>query len=160
MKKSALLLAAAFGVLTYANADEIIQYSTLPQAIQTTVVRETRITNPSSVTRVMRSTDGVYAVTVNGDAGSRVIYQNEAGTMVSAPAQRTTTTTTTTNVAPAQPVQGTVVTTEPAEGAVVTYHQVQTDSGRYQLLEKKGNKEVYLDRQTGQKVKVKREDND
>jgi hypothetical protein len=29
---------------------------------------------------------------------------------------------------------------------------------RYELIEKKGNKEVYLDHQTGQKVKVKRED--
>jgi hypothetical protein len=34
---------------------------------------------------------------------------------------------------------------------------VQQDLPRYQLIEKKGDKEVYLDRQTGQKVEVKRE---
>jgi hypothetical protein len=40
---------------------------------------------------------------------------------------------------------------------VVTYDQVQQDLPRYQLLEKKGRKEVYFDRKTGQKVTVKRE---
>ena len=37
------------------------------------------------------------------------------------------------------------------------YDQVQKDLPRYQLLEKKGRKEGYLDRKTGQKVTVKRE---
>jgi hypothetical protein len=38
-----------------------------------------------------------------------------------------------------------------------TYDQVQQNQSRYQLLEKKGKKEVYLDRQTGQQVTVERE---
>ena len=41
---------------------------------------------------------------------------------------------------------------------MVTYDQVQQNLPRYQLLKKEGNKEVYYDRQTGEKVKVKRED--
>jgi hypothetical protein len=61
-----------------------------------------------------------------------------------------------------QPSSATTTTTvrqptQPAEGTVVTYDQVQQEQSRYQLLEKKGRKEVYLDRQTGQKVKVERE---
>jgi hypothetical protein len=40
---------------------------------------------------------------------------------------------------------------------VITYEQVQQDQPRYQLIEKKGDKEIYMDRQTGKKVKVKRE---
>jgi len=39
----------------------------------------------------------------------------------------------------------------------VTYDQIQQDVPRYQLLEKKGRKEIYLDRQTGKKVKVERD---
>jgi len=35
----------------------------------------------------------------------------------------------------------------------------QNDVSRYQLLEKKGTKEVYRDDRTGQKVIVKRENN-
>ena len=50
--------------------------------------------------------------------------------------------------------------TQPAvsEQTVVTYDQVQKDLPRYELLEKKGKKEIYIDHQTGQKVTVKRED--
>lgn len=40
---------------------------------------------------------------------------------------------------------------------IMTYDQVQENQSRYQLLEKKGKKEVYLDHQTGQKVTVKSE---
>ena len=43
------------------------------------------------------------------------------------------------------------------EEGVVTYDQIQQNVPRYQLLEKKGRKEVYLDRQTGEKVKVERD---
>jgi hypothetical protein len=55
-------LALAFGVGicidSAALADEI-QFSTLPQPVQTTVIRETHIANPSYVTRVVRDTNGV-----------------------------------------------------------------------------------------------------
>jgi hypothetical protein len=71
------------------------------------------------------------------------LKSNVAGTIVQAPGSTVTTTTT---------------TTEPQEEQVITYEQMQQNLPRYQLVEKKGNKEIYLDRQTGQKVKVKRED--
>ncbi|MBV8378132.1 MAG: hypothetical protein JO279_14140 [Verrucomicrobia bacterium] len=143
-----------------AQADEI-QFTTLPQTVQTTVVRETHIANPTYVTRVVRDQSGIYAVTVRGNSGDQVVYVNPEGALVQAPGSATTTTTTTRTVE--QPatttttVQRPVQTVQPAEGTVVTYDQVQQNLPRYQLIEKKGKKEIYYDRQTGQKVIVKRE---
>jgi hypothetical protein len=151
MKKiSTLALAIGAGICinSAALADEI-RFTTLPQTVQTTVIRETHIANPTYVTRVVRDDSGVYAVTVRGNGGDQIVYVNSEGAIVQ-PSSATTTTTTTTVQHPDQ-------TTEPAEGTVVTYDQVQQDLPRYQLLEKKGRKEVYLDRKTGQKVTVKRE---
>jgi hypothetical protein len=151
--KISTTLALAFGtaicITTVALADEI-QFTTLPPQVQTTVVRETHIANPTYVTRVVRDDTGIYAVTVRGTAGDQIVYVNGEGAIVQAPAAATTTTTTTTVRQPTQ-------TVEPAEGTVVTYDQVQQDVPRYQLIEKKGKKEVYFDRKTGQKVTVKRE---
>jgi hypothetical protein len=137
------ILALALSLAGFARADEI-QFTTLPPPIQTSVIRETHISDPSMVTRVVRDEGGVYAVTVRANDSTRVVYVNDSGAIVQAPSSTTTTTTT---------------TTERAE-PVVTYEQVQQDQPRYQLIEKKGNKEVYMDRQTGQKVKVKRENGD
>jgi hypothetical protein len=151
--KISTTLALAFGtaicITTVALADEI-QFTTLPPQVQTTVVRETHIANPTYVTRVVRDDTGIYAVTVRGTAGDQIVYVNGEGAIVQAPAAATTTTTSTTVRQPTQ-------TVEPAEGTVVTYDQVQQDVPRYQLIEKKGKKEVYFDRKTGQKVTVKRE---
>jgi|SRR6185312_2482926 len=151
MKKiTALALSVGAGICinSAALADEI-QFNTLPQPVQTTVIRETHIANPTYVTRVVRDGDGVYAVSVRGNGGDQVVYVNGEGAIVQ-PSSATTTRTTTT-------VRQQDQTTESVEGTVVTYDQVQQDLPRYQLLEKEGRKEVYLDRKTGQKVTVKRE---
>ena len=120
------------------RADDI-QFTTLPQPVQTTVIRETHIQNPTAVTHIIRSGNGAYAVTVHRDTGDQVVYVNPEGTIVQVPSTSTTT------------------VEQPVEGAVITYREVQDNQSRYQLLKKDGDKEVYLDRQTGQKVKVKRE---
>jgi hypothetical protein len=135
------ILAMVLSLAAFARADEI-QFTTLPQPIQTSVIRETHISDPAMVTRVVRDEGGIYAVTVRENDATRVVYVNDTGTIVQAPSSTTTTT-----------------TTERAE-PVVTYQQVQQDVPRYQLIEKKGDKEIYMDRQTGQKVKVKREKSD
>jgi len=140
MKTYLGLLALTLSTATLALADEI-QFTTLPQPIQSTVIRETRIPDASAVTHVVRQNGGIYAVTVRQSDATRVVYINESGAIVQSPSSTVTTT-----------------TTEPIEQQVITYQQVQQDLPRYQLVEKKGNKEVYLDRQTGQKIKVKRED--
>jgi hypothetical protein len=150
-------IAAGVFVGTAALADEI-QFTTLPQPVQTTVIRETHIQGPTGVVRVVHDSSGIYAVTVRGDAGDRVVYVNDSGAIVQTQG-------TTTVQAPGTAVQ-TVQTTQTTQTAeqttespqtVVTYDQVQKDQPRYELLEKKGRKEVYLDHQTGQKVTVKRE---
>jgi hypothetical protein len=93
MKKSILPIVIAAGALlqTAARADEI-QFTTLPQPVQTTVVREMHIPGPGGVVRVIHESSGIYAVTVRGDAGQQVVYVNEAGAIVQAPATTTTTT--------------------------------------------------------------------
>jgi hypothetical protein len=149
---------AALCLRSAALADEI-EFTTLPQSIQTTVIRETHIANPSFVTRVVRDEAGTYAVTVRGDAGEQVVYVNNEGAIVQQGAAQTMTTRTVQS--PTQPIHSTQTTTtlaQPAgDGTVVTWDQVQQNLPRYKLLEKKGRKEVYLDNQTGQKVTVKRE---
>lgn len=144
----ALSLGAGICINSAVLADEI-QFNTLPQPVQTTVIRETHIANPTYVTRVVRDGDGVYAVSVRGNGGDQVVYVNSEGAIVQ-PSSATTTRTTTT-------VRQQDQTTASVEGTVVTYDQVQQDLPRYQLLRKEGRKEVYLDRKTGQKVIVKRE---
>jgi hypothetical protein len=145
IKTTLPILVAASAFLGMAAQGDEIQFSTLPQPVQTTVIRETHISGPTAVTRVVQDPNGIYTVTVHGDTGEQVVYVNSSGAIVQAPG--TTTTTTTTVQRPA---------TQP-EQTVVTYDQVQQSPSRYELLEKKGKKEVYLDHQTGQKVTVKRE---
>jgi hypothetical protein len=139
MKTYVALLTLTLSLGALVRADEI-EFTTLPQPIQTTVIRETHIPSATAVTRVVRQDGGIYAVTVRQSEGTRVVYVNESGTIVQSPGSTVTTT-----------------TTEPAEQQVTTYEQVQQDLPRYQLIKKEHDKEVYLDRQTGQKVTVKRE---
>ncbi|HYY28295.1 MAG TPA: hypothetical protein VE860_10140 [Chthoniobacterales bacterium] len=138
------ILVAATGFLAGTVLADEIQFTTLPQPVQTTVIRETHIQGPSSVERVIQDPEGVYAVTVRSDSGDHIIYVNSSGEVVQAPA-----TTTTTTVQKAQPATG-------SQETVVTQEDIQNNQPRYELLEKKGDKEVYLDHQTGQKVIVKR----
>jgi cell division septation protein DedD len=152
-KKSILAIMVAGACLDIvAQADEI-QFTTLPETVQTTVIRETHIASPTGVVRVIHDSTGVYAVTVRGTQGDQVVYVNETGTIVQAPATTTTTTVQTAQPAlPVQPVQPAADTQQ----TVTTYDEVQKSQSRYELLEKKGNKEIYMDHQTGQKVTVKR----
>src|SRR5206468_11327223 len=130
LMKNIIALGATIGTTLclglLAQADEI-QFTTLPQPVQTTVIRETHITGPSSVTRVIRQDSGVYAVTVHRDSGDQVVYVTDAGAIVQQPG--------TTVVEKAAPA---------TQETVVTEEQVQQDLPRYQLLEKKGKKEVYF----------------
>jgi hypothetical protein len=142
MKKitlTALTLGASLMLGTLAMADEIT-FTSLPQPVQTTIIRETHIASPSGVTKVVRETNGVYAVTVNQDTGSRVVFVDPSGTIVQSPGE------------------GTVVTTQQQPQNVVTYEQVQQTPNRYELIKKEGRKEIYIDHQTGEKVKVERKD--
>jgi hypothetical protein len=148
MMRKFTILAIAMGAGlcfgTIAQADDL-RFTALPQTVQTTVIRETRIPDASGVTRIVRDSSGIYVVTVRGATGEQVVYVNEAGLIVPA----TLTPTTVQRVETVQPAM--------RSQTVVTYDHVQKDTSRYQLLTKKGNKEVYRDIQTGQKVTVKRQ---
>jgi hypothetical protein len=143
----AIAIGAGLCFGTIAQADDLV-FTALPQTVQTTVIRETRIPDGSGVTRIVRDGSGIYVVTVRGGTGEQVVYVNEAGLIVPAPV-------TTTTVQKVEPVQPAVESSQ----TVVTYDEVQKDTSRYELLTKKGDKEVYRDKQTGQKVTVKRQNN-
>jgi hypothetical protein len=143
----AIAIGAGLCFGTIAQADDLV-FTALPQTVQTTVIRQTRIPDGSGVTRIVRDSSGIYVVTVRGATGEQVVYVNEAGLIMPAPA-------TTTTVQRVEPVQPAVESSQ----TVVTYDEVQKNTSRYQLLIKKGDKEVYRDNQTGQKVTVKRQNN-
>src|ERR1700676_979548 len=144
MKPQFIAFAAVLGLgtLVQANADEV-QFVTLPQVVRTTVVREGNIPDETRVTRVLRDENGVYEVTVRRDTANEVLFVDPAGRLVR---QQT--------VAVAAPVQTTrpivkeTGTEEPPTPGVNTFVR-SLDNARYQLIEKKGDKEVYRDRETG-----------
>src|SRR5258708_39481886 len=104
MKSAVAFVVPALSLGVFARADDI-QFTTLPQVVQTTVVRETHIPDATLVTRVVREDGGIYAVTVRQNDATRVVYVNEAGAIVDSPNSTVTTTT----------------TTEPAEQEIITY---------------------------------------
>ena len=142
-------------LVALAKADEVLQFNTLPSVVQSSVIKETRIT-PTRVVRVVQD-NGAYAVTYTGDTGQQVIYVSPTGTILQSPTstvrETTTTTEQPTTVVTERP--GTVVESTGPE-AVVTTQEVQQAPSRYELIKKEGNKEWYLDHQTGRKVKVER----
>ena len=141
MKNLTILIAVAgvsVSFVALAKADEL-GFTTLPPPVQTSVIKETRITSPTKVLRVVQDTGGVYAVTVMTDTGQQVVYVQPTGVIVQAPASTVQETTTT--------------TTEVPEG-VITTDVIQQYPSRFELLEKKGDKEIYLDHQTGRRIKL------
>jgi hypothetical protein len=141
MTRFALTLLSCTCLSFVAKADEI-QFSTLPEPAQTTVIRETHIVGPTDVLRVVPEDNGVYAVTVRHNPGESVVYVNSAGQIV-------------------QPVAGntatqTVIETNETPTLDTFVHNL--DSSRYQLIEKRKNEEVYLDKRSGIKWVVKVEE--
>jgi len=143
-------------LVALAKADGI-QFSTLPQVVQSSVIKETRIA-PTKVVRVVQD-NGAYAVTYWSDTGQQVIYVSPTGSILQSPTstvRETTTTTTTERPTTVVTERRNTVVESTGPEAVVTTQEVQQASSRYELIKKEGNKEVYLDHQTGQKVKVER----
>src|ERR1700751_1900083 len=140
MKNLTLLIAVAgvsVSLVALAKADEL-GFTTLPPPVQTSVIKETRITSPSKVVRVVQDS-GVYAVTVMTDTGQQVVYVQPTGVIVQAPEST---------------VQETPTTTTEVPEGVITTDVIQQYPSRFELLEKKGDKEIYLDHQTGRKIKL------
>ena len=152
-KAKFLVVAGALGLsgMVAALADDV-QFVTLPETVRTAVIRETRIPDVSRVTRVVRDENGLYEVTVRRESDNDVVYVDPYGRVVRQQAVGFT-----------QPVNRQVVTetvTEDTEYPTVDTFVRSLDTARFQLIEKKDNKEVYLDRRTGKKWKVKVESDD
>jgi hypothetical protein len=155
MKAKFLVIAATVGLggIVAALADDV-QFVTLPETVRTAVIRETRIPDVSRVTRVVRDENGLYEVTVRRESDNDVVYVDPYGRVIR---QQT--------FALTQPagVNRQVVTetvTQNTEYPTVDTFVRSLDTARFQLIEKKDNKEVYLDRQTGKRWKVKVESDD
>ena len=146
MKAKILAIAgvAGLGMLAQANADEI-QFVTLPEVVRTTVVRESNIPDYSRVSRVIRDNQGIYEVTVRRATDHEVLFVDPAGRLV-----RQETVAVTAPVQTTRPIVTETVTEEPSTPGVNTFVR-SLDNDRYQLIEKKDNKEVYRDKETGTK---------
>jgi hypothetical protein len=146
MKAKILAIAgvAGLGMLAQANADEI-QFVTLPEVVRTTVVRESNIPDYSRVSRVIRDNQGIYEVTVRRATDNEVLFVDPAGRLV-----RQETVAVTVPVQTTRPIVTETVTEEPLAPDVNTFVR-SLDNDRYQLIEKKDNKEVYRDKETGTK---------
>ena len=144
---------ASVCLVALAKADEI-QFTTLPQPVQTTVIKQTRIASPSRVVRVVQD-NGIYGVTVMTDTGQQVVYVNPTGEIVESPTVvHETAPTVVQQTAPTVTHETTTTTTTEVPDQVVTTQEIQAAGSRYELIEKKGHKAIYLDHQTGRKVKV------
>jgi hypothetical protein len=151
MKTNILIIAAGIGlgVTTVALGDEI-QFTTLPQAVRTTVIRETNIPNYSQVTRVYQDPNGVYEVTVRRNTNNEILYVEPTGSIVS---EKTVALN-----APVVPAGQIVTKTVTIENPTVDTFVRSLDQARFKLIQKKGDKEVYLDTQTGQRWRVEVKD--
>jgi hypothetical protein len=79
----AVAIGAGLCFAAIAHADDLRSIA-LPETVQTTVMRETRTPDASSVTRIVRDSSGIYVVTVRGTTGEQVVYVNKAGLIVKA----------------------------------------------------------------------------
>ena len=155
MKAKILIIATVvgLGVTSVALGDEI-QFVTLPQTVRTAVVRETNIPDYSRVTRVYQDQNGLYEVTVRRNTDNQVLFVEPTGSIVREQ--------TVAFNAPVVPTGGVVTKTVTIEEPTVDTFVRSLDQDRFQLIEKKGIKEVYLDKLTGErwKVEVRKVSND
>jgi hypothetical protein len=148
MKTKILIMAAVIGlgITTVALGDEV-QFVTLPQAVRTAVIRQTNIPDYSRVTRVYQDQNGLYEVTVRRSMDNEVLYLEPTGSIVREQTVALN--------APVVPTRGVVTQTVTVEQPTVdTFVRDLDQPDRFQLIEKKGIKEVYLDKQTGQRWRV------
>jgi hypothetical protein len=147
MKAKILIIATVVGLgITKVALGDEIQFVTLPQPVQTAVVRETRIPDYSRVTRVYQDQNGLYEVTVRRNTDNQVLYLEPTGSIVR---QQTVALN-----APVVPARGIVTRTVTIEQPTIDTFVRDLDQDRFQLIEKKGIKEIYLDKLTGQRWRV------
>ena len=146
MKAKILIIAViGLGVTSVVLGDEI-QFVALPQTVRTAVVRETNIPDDSRVARVYQDQNGLYEVTVRRNTDNEVLFVEPTGSIVQEQTVALN--------APVVPARGAVTKTVTIEEPTVETFVRSLDQDRFQLLEKKGIKEVYLDKLTGERWRV------
>ena len=137
-----VIAAAALGLFlcatTKAKEEKVVQFTTLPQVVRTTVFHHYNITAPEKVVRVVELSDNIYEVTVVTDSGQQVVYVNAEGNIVERPS-------------------AVVETTGGSESSevTVTLDQVQSAGERYEFVQDQGPDAIFIDHQTNKRVIVK-----
>jgi hypothetical protein len=137
-----IIAAAVLGLFlcatTKAKEEKVIQFTTLPQVVRTTVFHHYNITAPEKVVRVVELADNIYEVTVVTDSGQQVVFVNAEGNIVERPS-------------------GVMETTGGSESAEVTValDEIQSGGERYEFVQDQGPDAIYIDHQTNKRVLVK-----
>jgi hypothetical protein len=123
---------------TQAREEKVVQFTTLPQVIRTTVFHHYNIVSPEKVTRVVEYPDNIYQITVLTDSGEQIVYVNAEGTIVERPS-------------------AVVGETEQGGSAevTVTMDEIQSGGDRYEFVQDQGPDAIYIDHQTNKRVIVK-----
>ncbi|MBV8098760.1 MAG: hypothetical protein JOZ31_06360 [Verrucomicrobia bacterium] len=141
-----IIAAAVLGLFlcatTKAKEEKVIQFTTLPQVVRTTVFHHYNITAPEKVVRVVELSDNIYEVTVLTDSGQQVVYVNAEGNIVERPSGVVETTGETTGGSESGEV-------------TVTLDQVQSAGERYEFVQDQGPDAIFIDHQTNKRVIVK-----
>src|SRR6201987_2241878 len=123
---------------TQAREEKVVQFTTLPQVIRTTVFHHYNIVSPEKVTRVVEYPDNIYQITVLTDSGEQIVYVNAEGTIVERPS---------------------TVVGETEQGGsaevTVTMDEIQSGGDRYEFVQDQGPDAIYIDHQTNKRVIVK-----
>ena len=123
-----------------AKEEKVIQFTTLPEVVRTTVFHHYNIVSPEKVVRVVEYPDNIYQVTVLTDSGEQIIYLNAGGTIVERP-----------STVVGEREEGTAGSAE----VTVTMDQIQSGGERYVFVQDQGPDAIYIDHQTNKRVIVK-----
>ena len=136
-----IIAAAALGLFLCATTKaKVVQFTTLPEVVRTTVFHRYHITTPEKVVRVVEEPDNIYEVVVLTDSGQQVLFVNAEGTIVERPAGVVE--------------ESTGGESESAE-VTVTLDEVQAAGERYVFVQDQGPDAIFIDHQTNKRVIVK-----
>jgi hypothetical protein len=123
-----------------AKEEKVIQFTTLPEVVRTTVFHRYNIVSPEKVVRVVEYPDNIFQVTVLTDSGEQTIFVNAEGTIVERP-----------STVVGEREEGTGGSAE----VTVTMDQIQSGRERYEFVQDQGPDAIYIDHQTNKRVIVK-----
>ena len=115
-----------------------VQFSTLPEAVRTTVFHHYNLPGPEKIVRVVEEPKIIYEITIVTDSGNQVVYVDEEGNIVQRPPG-------------AEETQGDSESTY----VTATMDQIEGGGDRYVFVEEQGPDAIYIDHQTNKRVVLK-----